>query len=113
MAEYIEREAVIDVLAVSHAHHANNSREASLLDRDIRLIWEQPAADVVPVVHGRWEDVYGGKYQNKRYRCTVCQEKALFKFYQDELLSWHDEQKLSNYCPNCGAKMDLDEKGAR
>ena len=50
MVDYIEREALIDVLAVSHAHHANTCREASLLDRDIRLIREQPAADVVPVV---------------------------------------------------------------
>ena len=50
MAEYIEREALIDVLAVSHAHHANSNREAALLDRDIRLVREQPAADVVEVV---------------------------------------------------------------
>ncbi len=70
-----------------------------------------PTVDAVEVVHGRWEDVYGGKYQNKRFRCSVCKEKALFKFGQDELLSWHEEQKLSHYCPNCGAKMDGDGIG--
>jgi hypothetical protein len=91
MAEYIERGALLE--------KAVNGIVAAI---DVLYA---PAADVAPVVHGRWEDVYGGKYQNKRYRCTVCQEKALFKFYQDELLSWHDEQKLSNYCPNCGANM--------
>lgn len=70
-----------------------------------QVIDDIPSVDAVEVVHGRWEDVYGGKYQNKRFRCTVCKEKALFKFSQDELLSWHEEQKLSRYCPNCGADM--------
>lgn len=49
MAEYIEREVLIDVLAASHAHHATSGREWVLLDRDIRLIREQPAADAAPV----------------------------------------------------------------
>jgi hypothetical protein len=47
MAEYIEREAFLEVLMKSHKAHANNSREESLLSRDIRLLNEQPAADVV------------------------------------------------------------------
>ena len=89
MAEYIEREALIDVLAVSHAHHANSNREAALLDRDIRLVREQPAADVVEVVHGRW-DLYG-----THYCCSKC------------LVALRDKVP---YCPNCGARMDGDEE---
>ena len=97
MAEYIEREALVDVLAVSHAHHANNSREASLLDRDIRLIWEQPTADVVPVVHGRWVQViyhveFEDGFVDRLYECcSRCHEP--------------NGRKATNYCPNCGANM--------
>lgn len=49
MAEYIEREALIERLEESHEYHARNSREEVLLYRDIRIINEQPAADVVEV----------------------------------------------------------------
>lgn len=37
---------------------------------------------------GRWEDEYGGKYANPRYRCPVCKERALYKFERDELGNW-------------------------
>lgn len=45
-----------------------------------------PAADVAPVVHGRRVD-YGGFY----CRCSQCEGTL---------------PVCSNYCPNCGAKMD-------
>ena len=50
MPEYIERESLIKVLRKSHSYHAEISRDFSLLCRDIRLVKEQPAADVVEVV---------------------------------------------------------------
>lgn len=46
-------------------------------------------ADVVEVVHARWENIHDDPRVNK-YRCTNC--KA--------------EKMRDNYCPNCGAKMD-------
>ena len=47
-----------------------------------------PTVDAVPVVSGRWNDVdYGLAYQ-----CSVCGHST--------------EWQLSDYCPNCGAKMD-------
>ena len=50
--------------------------------------------DWVPVVHGRW--IYnnmGG------WKCSECNNQAPF---------WcmASTQNLTNYCPNCGAKMD-------
>ena len=55
-----------------------------------------PAADAVPVVHGRWEphpNHYGFD------RCSVCHDCIIAS-------EWADGVKWT-YCPNCGAKMDL------
>ena len=60
-----------------------------------------PAVDAVEVVHGRWEartDAIGF------VRCSVCRDCNIY----DE---WADGQKW-NYCPNCGARMDLEVKDA-
>jgi hypothetical protein len=65
-----------------------------------------PSAEAEPVVHAHWEDMYGGKYANPRYRCSACKEKALYKLEQDVLLSWHEVQALTPICHNCGAHMD-------
>ena len=53
--------------------------------------------------HGRWEKWWCEDYITYFHRCSVCGEDALTK---EETA--HDEV-LSNYCPNCGAKMDLEE----
>ena len=55
-----------------------------------------------PVVHGRWELEYGtyGKMQ-----CSVCRKEALIEKAIGDIgviTNYVD----SNYCPNCGAKMD-------
>lgn len=57
------------------------------------------AADVAPVVHGRWaHDHYQHcAEQFEIVRCTICGYKA----YAEALHIMH-----GNYCPNCGAKMD-------
>ena len=84
MAEYIEREALIDNLKCFAPEHYN-----ALINM---LIEKQPAADVVEVVHGAWENYPSHVYR----RCSVC--KVEF-----------DKPKFNvraNYCPHCGAKMD-------
>ena len=62
--------------------------------------------DAVEVVHARWEDIWGGKYANKKYRCSVCRGKALYDTKQDVLGNWNAEQELTPICPHCGTKMD-------
>ena len=52
----------------------------------VGILNELPAADVLPVVHGRRID-YGGFY----CRCSQCEGTL---------------PVCSNYCPNCGARMD-------
>ena len=65
-----------------------------------------PIVDAVEVVHGRWVDEFKGKYANPKYICSNCTLQALKKEKMDELGNWHTEQALTDYCPNCGAKMD-------
>ena len=82
MAEYIERDAALEIVKRTSGDYATAFAE-------IRKI---PAADVVPVVHGRWR--YCGFLQE----CQTC----------GEIYSMHggNAGKSWNYCPNCGAKMD-------
>lgn len=47
MAEYIDREKLLEELKESAKYHAGNSREESLLYRDRTIIREQPTADVI------------------------------------------------------------------
>ena len=59
--------------------------------KDVRRLLSIPAADVAPVVHGRW--IWHNKWEpfEFKYECSIC----------------HDGSDLeSKYCPNCGAKMD-------
>lgn len=62
-----------------------------------------PAADVAPVVHGRWDD--SGRYTfpsgDTAVRCTECGCALTESEYH--LNNW-------NYCPVCGAKMDGERK---
>ncbi len=86
--------------------NSGNSQVADGVCLALAQLRAAPAVDAVEVVHGRWEDEHGGKYANPRYRCSVCKERALYKFKRDLLDNWKEEQALTPNCPNCGAKMD-------
>ena len=84
MAEYVDREAIKSAIR----KRVNNSLIISWL---ISIVNTIPAAEVAPVVHGRWNfDAFTAKHGNP-YRCSCCKEE-----YAD----------MFNYCPNCGARMD-------
>lgn len=83
MAEYIKREAMIDLITRRYEN-------SEICTQEINSI---PAADVAPVVHGRWE--------NGNPICPVCGEDKFKNLDADIWCDW-----LPDYCPNCGAKMD-------
>ena len=83
MAEYIEREAALNVI-----NENKSSTELAWIS-----VSKIPAADVAPVVHGQW--VNG-------CQCSVCGDR------HGPYNSRH--RPYYNYCPNCGAKMDIDEE---
>lgn len=70
------------------------------------LLAQAPTVDAVQVVHGQWEDMYDGRYADPMYRCSVCKKKVLYRSKRDFLGNWESVQALTDYCPNCGAKMD-------
>lgn len=70
---------------------------------------EAPTLDVAPVVHGRWvfktdEDaIWMTKAICSACKCTVANNTHLTQEYGKEAF-----EKEKNYCPNCGAKMDME-----
>ena len=95
MSEYIEREKALDaVVAWAEICPATAISEIECMT----------AADVAPVVHGRWI-VSEYEYLD----CSVCGE-AMYtgcnSTKEAKLLKDH----WKRYCPNCGALMDGGEK---
>lgn len=89
MAEYIKRDTAIR--AVMAAKWVDGSDGAMAME----IVASPPAADVAPVVHGRWErDADGDWY------CTNCDEVVAI------CESGRERTYRKPYCPNCGAKMD-------
>ena len=85
--EYISREAALTALQDSDLFNTT--------ERQLRAIRELPAADVAEVVQGRWIWNEEGEIDWEQfYRCSNCGDKEYWE---------------SNFCPNCGAKMDLEE----
>lgn len=91
MAEYIKRKTVIDLITRRYEN-------PEICTKEINSI---PAADVAPVVHGRWiswEKAGNFVPSPDRHECSVCHDAAQVLVNGLEL--------LSDYCPNCGAMMD-------
>ena len=76
-------------IAHPNAYHLTNY--ATLILR------EAPTIDVAPVRHGRWVSV---PYKLARV-CSVCNRDEPYKFADIDA-------DVYDYCPNCGAKMDLE-----
>ena len=101
MAEYIKREALLEALENAdpdvHEDYGDGTVDWGFGRKNIQdMITGIPAADVAPVVHGRWEMRPTGMATDtgpeyKAY-CTVCNEP--------------NKQYQPPFCPHCGAKMD-------
>ena len=106
MAEYVKRDDALCALEQINpvdygamwdyeAHHY-----AGECLRDCKEAIENiHAADVAPVVHGRWEQDADGDWY-----CTNCDEVVAI------CESGRERTYRKPYCPNCGAMMDLEVK---
>lgn len=121
MAEYINREAAIRALLNDAPEQVSYSREDAA-----DCIRYMDAADVAPVVHGRWILEAHDERVNYRWNvtaeCSECcdEQKEIWAGFfpnvppciaRDVALISAESVNLSNYCPNCGARMDGGDDG--
>lgn len=87
MAEYIERSYIRKMAMFEMAYTMETETDAAVV---LRMIDDAPAADVAPVVHGRWGtgrfNLETGNYEEQ---CTRCRNFS--------------KEYGKPYCPNCGA----------
>ena len=82
--EYISHEAAMADFAACNAENPRWTPQ-----RVKTLLLRQPAADVAPVVHGKWGD--NGIAGSMLVKCSVC--------------GFDCGANSFSYCPNCGARM--------
>lgn len=90
MAEYIDRDAALRAI---HGQRGpcRSFAQNQMLDHLRAGILRIPAEDVAPVVHGRWVPFHSEAAGDIQY-CSACEIGFGAKM---------------DFCPNCGAKMDL------
>lgn len=88
MNEYIEREAICYQLEKQESIDG----QPRAIRRARRIVESFPAADVVPVRHGRWIWTETGNTDYEQFWiCSECKDRM---YYQ------------TRYCPDCGARME-------
>lgn len=95
MADYINKQAFLDYMKRTDRYF------------NVKFDIENfPNADVAPVRHGQWIPLT--ECANEGVYCSICKKKVWKSDYAQ--CSKKSRNKLeSNYCPNCGAKMDEKE----
>ena len=101
MSDYVDRKAA---LSMREPPKSNRRYQTDNLDDAYGKGWDDalccleklPAADVAPVVHGRWEYIPQTLNTLSQLRCPFCGWWSLDLSIDGAY----------NYCPNCGAKMD-------
>ena len=92
MNEYIKKSYAVDAVLNVYCDTPDIDLSCEKFEAAILKI---PVADVAPVRHGKWEIVVGSN--GKEYMvCTCCRVSQ-------------DLTGVFTYCPNCGAKMDLND----
>ena len=95
MADYINKQAFLDYMKRTDRYF------------NVKFDIENfPNADVAPVRHGQWIPLT--ECANEGVYCSICKKKVWKSDYAQ--CSKKSRNKLeSNYCPNCGTKMDEKE----
>ena len=97
MAEYTKIETARTIIC-DFCNQLYSDEPCEPADCDWLRMLEEDAADVAPVRHGRWIDAYPDIEPNPMFMYGICSacgfEQGISKYLK--------------YCPDCGAKMDLE-----
>ncbi|MBP3798013.1 MAG: hypothetical protein J6I46_09615 [Ruminococcus sp.] len=107
MDEYIRREAVVKEIK-SRIYAADDAWESgynTAMAEIMEWIKHIPSADVQPVKHGRWIIDYAEGTKIYHAHCSECGKEPNNHIGGDYYID-----KLSDFCPNCGARMDGDNE---
>lgn len=91
MAEYIELDILIKKIDDYFSKTDPNGQEQIGVLKCRGIIREMPPADVAPVKHGKWTPIVNVYGRLEGWLHIECGRQT---------------NEMSNYCPNCGAKMD-------
>lgn len=95
------RKEVTDMMRGEGPFHTEDAKKiGNLLKKFETQVSAVSSSDVVPVVHGRWEDhrewdLKSMSYFLAGYQCSCC-------------AYWYVNPNKYTYCPSCGARMDMD-----
>ena len=96
MAEYIERDS-----AAAFAYECGAVYVSNRLSNKNAF----PSADVAPVVHAEWLDiVFDPIWRSMKATCSHCMVRGEVRVKSNECGFAVPD---SDFCPSCGAKMDL------
>ena len=103
MSEYIERKALVHHLenCIDEVNNTNGYTED--FKTCLRLVKNQPAADVAEVKHGKWIGKQLDNFRKYEVTCSNCDWIGI------ENYDSYDNPFEFNYCPSCGTKMDLED----
>lgn len=104
MRRLIDVDALVDAL-MTYSWRDEDERLIDDADEKREYIkqWlpDLPTVDAAPVVHGQWQwlsSTYDREPCEMRYMCDKCHHETIT----------HGHEPWEKYCPNCGAKMDLE-----
>ena len=109
MPEYMNKEVFLSSMGLTGDETKYGNRDAEHQHRSYSTYMSYEIMDsledsiveeeLAPVRHGRWEKVAWWQHQN-RYECNEC-----------SICGCRVKPKFTyNYCPHCGAKMDLPDE---
>lgn len=86
--------AIVDYVKDNFSLDDSFQNLLNIADSIAEAIHDLPAVDAAPVVHGKWMDILDKPDWDQKM-CSVCGDYFCCQ---------------NNYCPNCGAKMDSEQR---
>lgn len=106
---YIDREEAIRAIEKYEGYFQEQLSSNNLLTKieAMCIISDVDDADVVPVRHGSWKNIYG---DFSTAECSVCKSQFEVTFERESNGAlWDGFCEFYHYCPNCGAKMEKED----